>query len=147
MKACPLLPCRPITALTLPVTSPVLVQVSALTCAIKSRQSHLLIQVHHYGVHETVPFSLWSSYTSRMPMCPDTQGPSQVLSRISWKHKPRICALEPQGASLTPRTFLSCSRLCALPRTLTLREAGCLPFHGDCCLKSPLLQVLGDPPC
>ena len=62
-----------------------------------------------------VSLSLWSPITSRMPMYPDTQGPSQVLGRMSRKQKSSSYALEPQGASPTPCMSLSSSRLCALP--------------------------------
>ena len=62
MKACPVLPCRPITALTLPVTSPVLVQVSAVTCAIKSRPSHLSSWSIIMGSTKLSLFALVSKY-------------------------------------------------------------------------------------
>ena len=127
MKACPLLPCRPITALTLTVTSPVLVHVSAVTCAIKSRPSHLLIQVHHYEAQKIVSFSAWSPNTSRMTMCPDTQSPSRVLSRMSRKQKPRISALEPPACPSPAPGFVLCPEPKHLEKLAPPFSRGLLP--------------------
>ena len=98
-----------------------------------------LILVHLYGVIDYNSFSLWSPNANRILLHPDTQGPSQVLGRMMKKQKPNICAWRPEGGEASPAPCMSCScsRLCTLPWTRTLREAGCLPFSGECSLRSP----------
>ena len=107
MKACPVLPCRPITALTLPVTSPVLVQVSAVTCAIKSRPSHLSSWSIIMGSTKLSLFALVSKYkqNAHVPRHKD-------VKEAEVQH---LCPGAPGGLSYTPHVPLLLKPLCSAP--------------------------------
>ena len=61
-----------------------------------------LILVHLNGVIDNNSFSLWSPNTNRIPLCPDTQGPSQILGRMMKKQTSSICALDTLGGPPPP---------------------------------------------
>ena len=115
MKACPVLPCRPITALTLPVTSPVLVQVSAVTCAIKSRPSHLSSWSIIMGSTKLSLFALVSKYkqNAHVPRYTGSlTGSGQDVEEAEAQH---LCPGAPGGLSYTPHVPLLLKPLCSAP--------------------------------
>lgn len=97
IKICPPHPC-----LTLTVTDASSALASAFTCAVESRDPHVFILVHLYGVSENVSIPYWSLSTNTMTVGPDTNDPSQVQGRMTRKQRSSICALGDPGGLCQP---------------------------------------------
>ena len=113
MKACPVLPCRPITALTLPVTSPVLVQVSAVTCAIKSRPSHLSSWSIIMGSTKLSLFALVSKYKQNAHVPRYTGSLTGTEQDVEEAEAQDLCPGAPGGLSYPPHVPLLLQALCS----------------------------------
>ena len=99
-----------------------LVEASAVTWAVSTRQAHTLVLVPFMGSMKLTPFLSGLQIETESP-CAQIHSVSQVLGRMLRKQKLSICALDPRGLS-QPHTSLSSPGFVLCPEAGDLGKLG-----------------------